>query len=147
MRRARRPVAVILLCCYLPACTSIKTSPLPPQEAIVGHDEIIVSVSRGAASETVRVRDPWIHNDTLGGTRRTCAARGHRVQCDAQQWWAPVADVREIRAREHDGTKTALLVGTSVAVVALTVVAYQAMMEDFFTHLGDAWTDPDALRR
>jgi len=103
----RRPIACLLLPCYLAACTSWQTQELAPEQVLAQEqpDQVRVTLSDG---QRLELRYPAVHGDTLTGMR------------EARQVAVPLERVSRLELREADGGKTLLLVG---GVMLGTVIA------------------------
>jgi hypothetical protein len=108
--QVRRPVATVLLASHLAACFSYQTSDAAPQEAIAGQRRVIVHTT----GEVVRLEEPWLVADTIGGT--WC---DESFSCRPEKTvMIPTTDVRSIETYRLDVTPTVLIV-TGVGLVAI----------------------------
>ncbi|HUL04296.1 MAG TPA: hypothetical protein VLV16_13835 [Gemmatimonadales bacterium] len=85
------------------ACTTVR--PVQPAEYIPKYYPDVVWVTYADSNSEVLIDGPAIYGDTLRGTR----------QGGADSVAIPLGEVRSVRARTPDHTKTALLVGATVA--------------------------------
>lgn len=91
-----------------------------------GRDEVEVLVGQGSGTESIRLRDPWVRNDSIGGKRRQCTPQRDRSrpwQCEEGAWALPLADVGAVKTRQTDTGKVVLLAAiivVPIAVAALT---------------------------
>ena len=126
MRTYRRFIALSLLIAYLPACSSYRPSTLAPSEAVAGRDQVEVLVGQGSSTESIRLRDPWVRNDSIGGERRACTPRSNRSQpwqCEYVAWALPLAEIGVVKTRQFDAGKVVVLtvlIVAPIAVIALT---------------------------
>ncbi len=129
----RHRIASLLLICYLPACTSYRTSTLEPREAAAEEGALRVTYADRHDTTRVRVKDPWVHNDTLGGTPCT-VDRNRRRQCDAADTLAvPLTSVIEIETIRTSASKTALVVvGTTLTLALVAGAAAMAAWDGPF---------------
>jgi hypothetical protein len=98
MTLGRFPAAGLLLgLATVGACTSVRI--IQPTTFLADHAPPVVWVTY-RDSTVVSVADPEVRRDTLRGT-----LEGARVKI-------PLAQIETVQAKVHDGTKTALLVGT-----------------------------------
>jgi hypothetical protein len=126
MHTCRRIIALSLLIAYLPACSSYRPSALAPSEAVAGRDEVEVLVGQGSGTESIRLRDPWVRNDSIGGERRACTPRRNRSepwQCEYVAWALPLTEINAVKTRQFDAGKVVvltMLIAAPIAVMALT---------------------------
>ena len=104
-------LALVTLFCGVSACTSVR--PIHPTTYLEVNAPPFVLVTYKNNNTVVSVGDPEVRRDTLRGT-----LEGARVKI-------PLADIQTVQAKVHDGTKTALLLGTlGVAAVSSLYVAF-----------------------
>jgi len=126
MQPIRRLIALLMLIAYLPACSSYRVSALAPTEAVAGRDEVEVQVGQGSGAESVRLRHPWVRNDSIGGEHLVCEPQRDRSlpwQCAYAPWVMPLAEIGGVKTREFDAGKVVLLtvlVAAPIAVMGLT---------------------------
>ena len=107
----RRLIALILLPCYLVACTSWKTQEASPEQVLADEQSNKVQVTLADGSQVV-LEQPVVAGDTLTGS------------VDGEQRSIPLADVSSIAVQGTDGVKTGLLVfGVVVVAVGVILVA------------------------
>jgi hypothetical protein len=124
----QRAIALFLLICYLPGCSSYRPTTLAPHQAVRGQDQIIVKVSDGSASETLHLLAPWVRNDTLGGTVSGCTPQQFLNECE---WAAPLSEVLAIETRQAEGSATVGVVAVVVVLVVVGVVAAVNAINNF----------------
>ena len=108
MRMLRRPIAYLLLVLYVPACTSYRTTNLAPQEAVADEGTVVVTVTNGAGTETLSLKQPWVRNDTVGGIPcRPDRYRQYRCASD-ENWAVPVSLVVEMQTKRVSTGRTVL---------------------------------------
>jgi hypothetical protein len=105
MRLARRPIALLLLVWFLPACATYQPTELAP------HEKVKLS---GASSTEVTVREPWVRADSIGG-----------VTDLHPDWSVPLASVAEIKTSRFNPALTVVGIvgGVAVAVGGFYFVA------------------------
>jgi hypothetical protein len=136
MRRKRPLTASLLLIGYSAACTSFQTTDLAPHDAVTGQTAVMVDMRGTTRSDALRIEDPWVRNDSIGGRRCQWVRYDHvtserdvyRCTNDAG-WSVSLSSVSEIRTEQLSVSKTigVVLGGTAVAVVvAGTLVALES---------------------
>jgi hypothetical protein len=126
MHQRRRLIALVLLVVYLPACSSYRPSALAPSEAVAGRDEVEVQVGHGSSTASIRLRHPWVRNDSIGGEHRVCTPQQNRSlprQCEYAPWAMPLAEIGAVETRQFDAGKVVLLtvlIAAPLVVLSLT---------------------------
>jgi hypothetical protein len=142
MRYLRRPIACLLSIWYLPACATYTYEPthLEPAQAIADQKEVRVTIQEDdSTARRLRVKDPWVRNDSLGGTpcfKFTAAwneDRGERCAVDSLA--VPLQSVVEIETKVRDDTgdevnsdtalKVFLIAGTIVLAATAAIMGVQ----------------------
>jgi len=123
VQKVRSAIAAFLLA-WLPACYSYRTTTVAPEEAIAGQQVVIVRVPQDAGTREVRLKSPWVRNDSIGGlectTVRTAGGGGEACERD---WAVPLADVRALETRSVNTGKTVVAVLSGVVIAAGLAVA------------------------
>jgi len=114
-----RSTALLLLACYLPACTSWRTQQAAPQDVIAAQHPQAIRVTRTDGSQ-VEITSPRIEADTLIGHRAGVAPRDSAEARVA----IPLSEVAQIEVRQNDAGKTiALAAGVGLAVLLIAAAA------------------------
>lgn len=95
MLRSRSLRPVLLLIWFLPSCYTYRASNLAPSDAVAGQKVVVVRLA-GADTDVLRVKQPSVRGDSLGGT----------VGGDTD-WIVPLASVAEVRTRQKNVPLTA----------------------------------------
>ncbi len=118
----RKPVAILLLVWYLPACaTSFQPTDLSPQEVVAQEYEIKVKVRDGDRTETVHLYDPWATSRSIGG--RVCDTWACRYN---RTWTAPLSRVESLETRQPDAVKA--VAGTVLGLAVVAGVVFTAVV-------------------
>ncbi len=107
----RRLLSILLLACYVSACSTWRVQPVTPQRLLAEKRPPVIWVTRSAGGG-VLLETPFIRNDSLVGWERS----------KLRNVGIPLAEVARIEIREHDSEKTVYLVLGIVAGVGLLVV-------------------------
>lgn len=110
--------ALLLLTCYVPACTGWKTQQAAPQDVVAKHPRAI-KVTRSDGTQ-IELTSPSIEADSLVGVRTG------RAPSDSSQARVAVAlsDVSQVAVEQTDVGKTvALVAGVGLAVVVVAAAA------------------------
>lgn len=137
MRRIRSAIAPFLLP-WLPACHSYRTTTVAPEQAIAGQQAVIVQVPQYAGTREVKLRSPWVRNDSIGGLECTTLPTAHgglRETCE-RHWAVPLTEVSAVTTRHFNTGKTvvAVLGGVALAVCVAAAVSWMSYCAD---HPGD----------
>ena len=99
MRHLRRLIAILLLVCYLPACTSFHRIE-PTTKVVAEHPSIVVKVRDDGDMYEVDLQHPWVTSDSIGGV-------GCIGVCDTGQDWAvPLEKVEAVGTRKVSAGKS-----------------------------------------
>jgi hypothetical protein len=132
MRYLGRPVAILLLVWYLPACARYQPIELTPEEVFSDEDRLIVTLRReNGDTYQLQLRRPWATTDSIGGIE--CSGI-----CDSYQRWAtPLEKVESVEKRQVDSLRSA-----AVVLGVLGLAALAAMMRSIDKWVDDAFGEP-----
>ena len=114
---ARRPIAYLLLLCYLPACTAWRVERgISPQQLFASARTDTVRVTRQDRSRVVIAQTSPAVNDTVSGSN----------------WGTPIrfalADITQVETRKHSAANTVgAVLAVSVVTLGIAVVAASGM--------------------
>ena len=121
---ARRPIAYLLLLCYLPACTAWRVERgVSPQQLFASARPDTVRVTRKDRSRVVVAQTSPAVSDTVSGSN----------------WGTPIrialADITQVETRKHSAANTVgAVLAVSVVGVGILMVAFNGMMKDARVH-------------
>jgi len=132
---------LILLVAFVSSCTSFKTSPLSPQQAVEGRVWARLTVveppvvNDSGLAETVTLKNPWASDDAIGGEVCTKNSTSPLAYLLFDWIWSPeyrcagsravaLASIRGVETRRFDALKTSLLAGGIVGTIGLLLVIY-----------------------
>lgn len=95
----RRPIALLLLVCWLPACATYRATDVAPEVAVIGQRAVKVTLADAASTE-VTVVDPWVRADSIGGMVHPIA-----------NWSVPLSSVVEVKTKRSSALLTGIVVG------------------------------------
>jgi len=131
---------LLLIVGLVSGCTSFKTNPLSPQQAVAGQEFVRLTVIEppdGELAETIMLRNPWASGVAIGG--EVCIKNStpffadiffdwfHTPQylCDGSRTVA-LGAIYRLETRSFDLLKSAALVGSILGTFGLLLVVYAA---------------------
>jgi len=120
MRSLRRPIALLLLVWYLPACYAYKPHALTPD--LAGREvRVWVADSVAVRPLAVRVKDFMMSGDSVSG--RVCEKADPRLPyCTWVQWSVPRMSIRRVETSQLDGQTTAIAITAVAGAAGLLVI-------------------------